>query len=108
MVWGCIIRGQKGPLIVLDYPGGKGGGINLAWYQNQVLDSALEGFYSELKKRKQHIYFQQDNAPSHRSKSTMICLEQKKIMLFFHPLFSPDLNPIEPVWHELKHILRTH
>jgi hypothetical protein len=28
MVWGCIIRGQKGPLVVLEYPGGRGGGMN--------------------------------------------------------------------------------
>ncbi|KAF9472939.1 hypothetical protein BDN70DRAFT_937804 [Pholiota conissans] len=34
-------------------------------------------------------------------------LEDKKIRLLFHPPSSPDLNPIERVWHELKHILRT-
>lgn len=28
MVWGCIMEGRKGPLVVLDYPGGKGGGMN--------------------------------------------------------------------------------
>ncbi|KAF9477900.1 hypothetical protein BDN70DRAFT_774423, partial [Pholiota conissans] len=65
MVWGCIMKGWKGPLIVLEYPGGKGGGMNSARYQEQVLDGQLAGFYSELKKRKQRIYFQQDNAPSH-------------------------------------------
>ena len=32
MVWGCIIKGQKGPLVVLEYPGGKGGGMNTARY----------------------------------------------------------------------------
>ena len=25
--------------------------------------------------------------------------------MLFHPASSPDLNPIEPVWHELKQIL---
>ena len=33
MVWGCIMKGQKGPLIVLEYLGGKGGGMNSACYQ---------------------------------------------------------------------------
>ena len=28
------------------------------------------------------------------------------IPLLFHPPSSPDLNPIEPVWHELKKVLR--
>ena len=35
MVWGCIMKGQKDPLIVLEYPGGKGGGINSAHYQER-------------------------------------------------------------------------
>ena len=25
--------------------------------------------------------------------------------MLFHPASSPDLNPIEPIWHELKQIL---
>jgi hypothetical protein len=27
MVWGCIMKGRKGPLVVLEYPGGRGGGM---------------------------------------------------------------------------------
>jgi hypothetical protein len=27
MVWGCIMEGRKGPLVVLKYPGGQGGGM---------------------------------------------------------------------------------
>ena len=30
MVWGCIMKGQKGTLIVVEYLGGKGGGMNSA------------------------------------------------------------------------------
>ena len=30
MVWACIMKGRKGPLIVLEYLGGKGGGMNSA------------------------------------------------------------------------------
>ena len=26
MIWACFMRGVKGPLVVLEYPGGKGGG----------------------------------------------------------------------------------
>ena len=26
MVWACIMKGKKGPRVVLEYPGGKGGG----------------------------------------------------------------------------------
>jgi transposase len=27
MIWACIMEGNKGPMVVLDYPGGKGGGM---------------------------------------------------------------------------------
>ncbi|KAH9976934.1 hypothetical protein BJV74DRAFT_745083, partial [Russula compacta] len=30
MVWGCIMEGRKGPLVTLEYPGGKGGRMTAA------------------------------------------------------------------------------
>jgi hypothetical protein len=36
MVWGCIARDSKGPLVVLEYPGGPGGGMDAARYREQV------------------------------------------------------------------------
>jgi transposase len=106
MVWACIMNGQKGPLVVLEYPGGKGGGMNSSRYQEQVLDGVLRGFYDEMKKTKGSVTFQQDGAPSHTSKLTQRWFSQNEIPLLFHPPSSPDLNPIEPVWHELKTMLR--
>ena len=100
------MNGQKGPLVVLEYPGGKGGGMNSSRYREQVLDGVLRGFYDEMKKTKGSVTFQQDSAPSHTSKSTKQWFAQNEIPLLFHPPSSPDLNPIEPVWHELKTRLR--
>ena len=45
MVWGCVVKGKKGPLVVLEYPGGRGGGMNSERYQTQVLDAHLFDFY---------------------------------------------------------------
>jgi hypothetical protein len=49
MVWGCILRGRKGPLVILEYPGGRGGGMTAARYQEQVLDKVLHNFYQNIR-----------------------------------------------------------
>lgn len=106
MVWACIMEGRKGPLVVLEYPGGRGGGMNTARYMAQVLEGALKDFYHEMKQEKGQVVFQQDGAPCHRSKRTQNWFTKNKIPILYHPANSPDLNPIEPVWHELKKCLR--
>jgi transposase len=106
MFWGGVVEGRKAPLIVMEYPGGKGGGMNSKRYQEQVLEGPFWNFYTRLKQERRSIKFQQDGAPCHRSKSTTKWLDDHHIPLFFHPPNSPDLNPIEPVWLELKRILR--
>ena len=105
MVWGCIIEGCKGPLVVLEYPGGKGSGMNSTHYQDQVLNLILKAFHMEMNHKRPPVYFQQDGAASHHSKSTMKWFTENKISLFTHPASSLDLNPIEPVWLNLKNIL---
>ena len=63
-------------------------------------------FFAEMKSEKPQLTFQQDNAPSHRSKSTMKWFKKYSIPLLFHLPSSPDLSPIEPVWHKLKKVLQ--
>ena len=65
MVWGCIMKGKKGPLVVLEYPGGKEGGMNAKRYQEQVLEGALRQFYTAMESERGNVQYQQDNAPSH-------------------------------------------
>jgi hypothetical protein len=106
MVWGCIMKGRKGPLIVLEYPGGKGGGMNSKRYQQQVLEGVLKNFYTQMIEERGRVFFQQDNASSHTSKLTKQWFMHENIQLLFHPPNSPDISPIEPVWHELKKLIR--
>ncbi|KAJ3509185.1 hypothetical protein NLJ89_g5358 [Agrocybe chaxingu] len=106
MVWGCIMEGRKGPLVVLEYPGGKGGGLNSNRYREQVLEPVLLNFYHLMNQERRVVRFQQDGAPSHRSKATKKWFADHGIPLAPHPSSSPDLNPIEPIWHVLKTILR--
>src|SRR5947208_16097129 len=101
MVWGCIAHGRKGPLIVVEYPGGRCGGLNSKRYLEQILEGPLWDFYSKLKHLRGYAQFQQDGAPAHQSCATLTWLSHHNIPLFFHPPNSPDLNPTEPLWLEL-------
>jgi hypothetical protein len=91
MVWGCIMHGVKGPLVVLEYLGGQGGGMESNQYREQVLERVLLELDEDMKKKKWVIYFQQDGAPSHTSKATKKWCEDHKIKLFPHPPLSPDV-----------------
>ena len=106
MVWGCIMEGRKGPIVVLNYPGGRGGGMTAHRYQEQVLDGPLHEFYQEMCEERGLAVFQEDGASCHRAKSTCAWLKCNSIESFPHPAASPDLSPIEPLWNTLKNIIR--
>lgn len=107
MVWGCIAHDFKGPLVMLDYPGGTSGGMNTERYIDQVLIPVVSGAYGDLKRSRRYMYFQQDNASCHKSKKTLRWFGKEQVQLFFHPPNSPDLSPIENLWPVLKHRIRS-
>lgn len=102
MVWACIMDGAKGPLVVLDYPGGPGGGFTAERYQEQVLDGTLWDFYISMVDNREYMYFMQDNAPIHTSKKVKRWFNGTWLPLFPHPPSSPDINPLENLWDLLK------
>ena len=56
--------------------------------------------------------FMQDNDPKHTSRRSWVFFEQHNINWWKTPPESPDANPIENLWHELKvrkvYTIRTH
>lgn len=108
MAWSCIMKGKKGPLVVLDYPGGRGGGMTAVRYQEQVLEKVVHHFHQEANEERGWVSFEQDGAPLHTVKSTIKWLERNLVETMPQPAGSPDIVPIEALWHTLKKIIRAH
>ena len=85
MVWGCVMKGRKGPLAVLEYPGGHGGGMTGQWYISQVLEAHLHTFYNQMKEERPEVVFQQDGTLNHTSKLAKQWLVDHGISVFSTP-----------------------
>lgn len=53
------------------------------------------------------VLYQQDGASSHTPKLTTKWLSCHNVERMPYPSGSPDINPIEPIWHELKQRIRS-
>ena len=100
------MEGMKGSLFALEYPGGKGGEMNMKRYKKQVLEGGFYEWYMERCKALGLVAFQEDGAASHCAKSTKLWLKEHLVNTFPHPPSSPNLSPIEPLWNNLKNYIR--
>ena len=92
-----VIAGKCGERIIApgEYKGNTDHRLFEAWFSGALLKEAKRGSVIVL-----------DNAAFHRKKALRTLAEQAGCSVLFLPPYSPDLNPIEKLWANLKIFLR--
>ena len=87
----------EGPCAPWLFEGPMNGEMFLAWVREGLAPALRRGDVVIL-----------DNLSTHKIRGVREALEAAGARLLYLPPYSPDFNPIEPMWSKIKQILRSH
>ena len=102
MFQGCFYRHTKG--LGIFWEKDQGSIRKESYYAYTV--PVIHGYIELIKREGIHLILIQDGVPSHAIADTTADLAERGIVVIYQPPYSPDLNPIERVWHIIKNYIQ--